>query len=122
MPPSKRKRSPAQLAAAARGTKTIKWKKLNATINAIAALPEHAVDDLFNDMHTELLDDVPDLIDNTMDYHSTMPDSDDCLPSEDKMALATPANDWHNYIKKYMAKGRPQFFCTFTTENCEDVD
>ena len=74
MPPSKRKRSPAQLAAAARGTKTIKWKKLNATINAIAALPEHAVDDLFNDMHTELLDDVPDLIDNTMDYHSTMPD------------------------------------------------
>ena len=30
--------------------------------------------------------------------------------------------DWHHYIKNYIAKGSPVFFCTFTTEDYENVD
>ena len=29
--------------------------------------------------------------------------------------------DWHHYIKNF-AKGDPVFFCTFTAEDCENVD
>ena len=30
--------------------------------------------------------------------------------------------DWHQYIKNYIAKGDPVFFCTFAAEDCENVD
>ena len=77
---------------------------------------EDMTSDAVHDMLPHLLDDMQNLFGN-METNS-----DDWLPSDDKMALATPANDWHHYITKYIAKGTPQYFCTFTTENCVDVD
>ena len=91
MPP--RKRSAAQLAAAARGTATSKARKLDNMLSAVASLPD---DEAIENMTADVVD---DLLKRDVD-----------------------TIDWHQYIKNYIAKGDPVFFCTFTAEDCENVD
>ena len=91
MPP--RKRSAAQLAAAARGTATSKARKLDSMLSAVASLPD---DEAIENMTADVVD---DLLKRDVD-----------------------TIDWHQYIKNYIAKGDPVFFCTFTAEDCENVD
>ena len=96
MPP--RKRSPAQLAAASRGTAISKSRKLNNTLAAIADFPHEAVDDL--------VDDIPDLI----------------SADDEQMATLSDAVRSLEYIFKYVCK-EPQVFLTTTTESdMVDVD
>ena len=92
MPPRRGRRSPAQLAAASRGTATSKSRKLNNKLAAIADLPHDAVDDL--------VDDIPDLI--SADDHQMETRSDALRALE--------------YIFKYVCK-EPQVFLTTTTES-----
>ena len=81
MPP--RKRSAAQLAAAARGTATSKARKLDNMLSAVASLPD---DEAIENMTADVVD---DLLKRDVD-----------------------TIHWHHYIKNYIAKGDPVFFCT----------
>ena len=104
MPP--RKRSPAQLAAAARGTATCKARKLNDALSAVAKLADDVVDELAHDAHVS-----DDLL--KLDTDDDMPDLAACFDD------ASPAVDWRQYICKYVSKEQPFIFCTFTADDVQ---
>lgn len=104
MPP--RKRSPAQLAAAARGTATSKARKLNDALDSVAKLTDDVVDELAHDAHVG-----NDLLKLDFDTDDEMPDLvPDHACTDDAYTRA------FHYINKYMYKEQPLIFFTFTAE------
>ena len=74
--------------------------------------------DLTDDVVHELLDDVQN--DNLVDMLTVADDVPDHRQlSCTDYSTTTPTIDWHHYIKKHIARGRPLMFCTFTTEDCD---
>ena len=63
---------------------------------------------------------VNDLLKHDVDTNDL--DLSDVKDYQTTHSMIKPTIDWHHYIKSYIAKGDPVFFCTFTAEDCENVE
>ena len=82
-------------------------------LSAVATLPddeaiEHMTADVVNDLLKHDVDTNDLDLSDVKDYQTTH-------------SMIKPTIDWHHYIKKHIARGRPLMFCTFTTEDCDMV-